>query len=65
VTQKPNQVRMGKGKGSYSYSVAIIKKGTILFELGGSTLIKKVGLLALKLAAGKLPVRTEICIYRN
>ena len=65
VTQKPQQVRMGKGKGSYSYSVGIVQKGTILFELGGLKLSKKMALLALKLAAGKLPIKTEFCSYKN
>jgi large subunit ribosomal protein L16 len=65
VTQKPQQVRMGKGKGAYSYSVAIVQKGTILFELGGLKLSKKLAYLALKLAAGKLPIKTEICVYKN
>lgn len=65
VTQKPQQVRMGKGKGAYSYSVAIVQKGTILFELGGIKLTKKLAFLALKLAAGKLPIKTEMCVYKQ
>jgi len=65
VTQKAQQVRMGKGKGSYSYSVVVIQKGTILFELGGAKLLKKNAIVALKLAAGKLPIKTEICMYKN
>jgi len=65
VTQKAQQVRMGKGKGAYSYSVVVIQKGTILFELGGAKLLKKNALVALKLAAGKLPIKTEICMYKN
>ena len=56
---------MGKGKGAYSYSVAIVQKGTILFALGGLKLSKKLAYLALKLAAGKLPIKTEICVYKN
>lgn len=65
ITKKPQQVRMGKGKGSFSHSIAIVKKGTILFEIGGNKLTKKLAFLALKLAAGKLPIKTEICIYKN
>lgn len=65
ITQKPQQVRMGKGKGAYSYSVAIVQKGTILFELGGVKLTKKIAFLALKLAAGKLPIKTEMCVYKQ
>jgi large subunit ribosomal protein L16 len=64
ITQKPAQVRMGKGKGSHSYFIAIIKKGTILCELGGTNLIKKIALKALHLAAQKLPIKTKICIYK-
>jgi len=41
VTQKPQQVRMGKGKGNYSYSVVVVQKGTILFEIGWITFNKK------------------------
>jgi len=64
ITQKPQQVRMGKGKGAISYYVAIVQKGTILFELGGKKLTKKMAMLAFKLAAEKLPIKTEICMYK-
>ena len=65
ITKKPQQVRMGKGKGAYSHSVGVVKKGTILFEIGGVKLTKKLAFLALKLAAGKLPIKTEICVFKN
>lgn len=65
ITKKPQQVRMGKGKGSFSHSIGVVKKGTILFEIGGIKLTKKLAFLALKLAAGKLPIKTEICVYIN
>jgi len=65
ITQKPAQVRMGKGKGAHSYFVAVVKKGTILCELGGNNLIKKIALKALHLAAQKLPIKTKVCIYKN
>ena len=65
VTQKPQQVRMGKGKGNISYSIAVVQKGTILVELGGSKLTKKLAIKALKIAAEKLPIKTEICIFKN
>ena len=45
---------MGKGKGSISYSVALVQKGTILFELGGRRLKKKLAFFALKLEKEKL-----------
>jgi len=65
VTQKPQQVRMGKGKGNYSYSINVVQKGTILFEIGGVKLTKKLALRALQIAAEKLPIKTEICTYKN
>jgi len=65
ITQKPAQVRMGKGKGAHSYYVVVVKKGTILCELGGGKLLKKTALKALELAAQKLPIKTEICVYKN
>jgi len=65
VTQKAAQVRMGKGKGAHSYYIAVVKKGTILCELGGPKLLKKTALKALELAAQKLPIKTQICIYKN
>jgi len=65
ITQKPAQVRMGKGKGAHSYLVAVVKKGTILCELGGNNLMKKTALKALQIAAQKIPIKTQICIYKN
>lgn len=65
ITSKPQQVRMGKGKGNYSYSVAIVQKGTILFEIGGQKMTKKLAMLSLDLAAGKLPIKTEFCEYKH
>lgn len=54
VTKKPAEVRMGKGKGAPEYWVAIVKPGTIMFELAGVPL--EVAQEALRLAAQKLPV---------
>jgi len=53
VTSKPAEVRMGKGKGSVDYYVAVIKPGTMLFELSGvpATIAKE----AFRLADAKLP----------
>lgn len=57
VTVKPAETRMGKGKGSPEYWVAVVKPGRILFELQGidSTLARQ----ALKLGAAKLPIKTR------
>jgi len=64
ITQKPQQIRMGKGKGTHSYSIAVIQKGTILFEIGGAKLTQKLAFKALEIAAQKLPIKTEICQYK-
>ena len=63
ITKKPAEVRMGKGKGAPEYWVAIVKPGTIMFEVGGVTI--KVAKEALRLAAQKLPVRTKFVVRRD
>jgi large subunit ribosomal protein L16 len=62
-TKKPAETRMGKGKGTPEYWVAIVKPGTILFELGGVT--KELAVEALKLADSKLPIKTKIVMRRE
>jgi large subunit ribosomal protein L16 len=57
-TKKPAEVRMGSGKGSPEGWVAVVKKGTVMFEIGGTT--PEVALEALRLASYKLPVKTKI-----
>lgn len=57
VTQKPTEVRMGKGKGSVEYWAAKVKPGRIMFEIDGVPL--PVAQEALRLAAMKLPVKTR------
>ncbi len=58
VSKKPAETRMGKGKGSPEYWVAVVKPGRILFEVSGvaDTLARE----ALRLAAHKLPIKTKI-----
>jgi large subunit ribosomal protein L16 len=58
VTSKPNEVRMGKGKGSVDRWVAQILKGQIIYEISGITQTKAVK--ALSCGAQKLPVKTKI-----
>lgn len=58
VTKKPAEVRMGGGKGSPEYWVAVVKPGTVMFELAGVP--EETAREALRLAAHKLPVRTKI-----
>ena len=57
VTFKPAETRMGKGKGSPEYYVAVVKPGRILFELEGVT--EKMAKEALRLADAKLPIKTK------
>src|SRR5512136_1744509 len=57
VTQKPAETRMGKGKGAVDHWVAVIKPGRILFEVAG--LDEVIAREALRLAAHKLPIKTQ------
>jgi large subunit ribosomal protein L16 len=58
VTKKPAETRMGKGKGSVEYWVAVVKPGRILFEIGGVS--EELAREALRLASYKLSVKTKI-----
>lgn len=58
VTVKGNEIRMGGGKGNVDHYVAVVKPGTILFEMDGIT--EEKARHALQLAAHKLPVKTRI-----
>jgi large subunit ribosomal protein L16 len=57
ITKKPAEVRMGKGKGDLDHWVAVIKRGKILFELGG--IPEEYAKRCFRLAAYKLPFRTK------
>ena len=57
ITRKPAEVRMGKGKGALDHWVAIVKPGTIMFEIDGVP--AETAKEALRLAAQKLPVLTS------
>ncbi len=57
VTQKPAETRMGKGKGSPEYWVAVVKPGRVIFELAGVN--EDLARSALRLAAQKLPLKTK------
>ena len=57
VTAKPAETRMGSGKGSPEYWVAVVKPGRILFELAGVS--DEVGKEAMRLASQKMPIRTK------
>ena len=60
ITAKPNEVRMGSGKGSVSHYVAKIKAGTIIFELDGVN--RDIAKEAMRLAGRKLPVKTRFVV---
>ena len=57
VTKKPAETRMGKGKGSPEFWVAVVKPGRILFEMEG--IPREIAREALRLAAHKLPISTQ------
>ncbi len=57
VTKKPAETRMGKGKGSPEYWVAVVKPGRILFEIEGVP--EEVAKEAMRLASHKLPIKTK------
>ena len=58
ITKKPQETRMGKGKGAPEQWVAVVRPGRILFEMEGVTYDEAKE--ALKLAASKLPIRTKL-----
>ncbi|MCB0494483.1 MAG: 50S ribosomal protein L16, partial [Cyclobacteriaceae bacterium] len=60
ITSKPAEVRMGKGKGALDHWVAVVKPGTIMFEMDGVPL--ETAQEALRLAAQKLPVLTKFVV---
>ena len=58
VTEKPAETRMGSGKGSPEYWVAVVKPGRVMFEIAGVS--EEVAREALRLAGHKLPVKCKI-----
>jgi len=63
VTGKPLETRMGKGKGEPVYWAAVVKPGTILFEVGGTD--EETARTALRRVAVKIPVRCRMIIRRG
>ena len=63
VTQKPAETRMGSGKGSPEYWVAVVKPGRVMFEIAGVP--EDIAREALRLASHKLPIRTKIVKREN
>ena len=58
VTKKPAETRMGSGKGSPEFWVAVVKPGRVMFEVAGVE--REVAREALRLASNKLPLRTSV-----
>ena len=58
ITSKPAETRMGSGKGSVEYWVAVVKPGRVMFEMAGVS--DEVAREALRLASHKLPVKCKI-----
>jgi len=57
ITKKPAETRMGKGKGTPEYWVAVVRPGRVLYEMSGVS--EEVAKEALRLASHKLPVATK------
>ena len=60
ITAKPQEVRMGKGKGALDHYVAVVKPGRVMFEIDG--IPRETAAEALRLAAQKLPVLTKFVV---
>ncbi len=60
VTEKPADTRMGSGKGSPEYWVAVVKPGRVLFEMAG--IPEEVAREAMRLAGHKLPIKTKFVL---
>ena len=58
VTKKPADTRMGSGKGSPEYWVAVVKPGRVMFEIAGVS--EEIAREALRLASHKLPIKTKV-----
>ena len=60
ITKKPAETRMGSGKGSPEYWVAVVKPGRVMFEIAGVS--EEVAREALRLASHKLPIKTKVIV---
>nr|YP_009670112.1 ribosomal protein L16 [Azima tetracantha]QCW95431.1 ribosomal protein L16 [Azima tetracantha] len=60
VTVRPAETRMGSGKGSPEYWVAVVKPGRILYEMGG--VAESIAKRAIEIAASKMPIKTQLII---
>ena len=60
ITEKPAETRMGSGKGSPEYWVAVVKPGRVMFEMDGVDV--EVAREAMRLASHKLPIKTKFVV---
>ena len=60
ITEKPAETRMGKGKGSPEYWVAVVKPGRVMFEIGGVS--EELAREAMRLAMHKLPIKCNFVV---
>ena len=60
ITEKPAETRMGSGKGSPEYWVAVVKPGRVMFEIAGVS--EDIAREAMRLAANKLPINSSIWV---
>ncbi|KAK7325963.1 hypothetical protein VNO80_33598 [Phaseolus coccineus] len=60
ITVRPTETRMGSGKGSPEYWVAVVKPGKILYEMGGVP--ENIARKAISIASSKMPIRTQFII---
>ena len=60
ITQKPAETRIGSGKGSPEYWVAVVKPGRVMFEIGGVS--EELAREAFRLASHKLPIKTKFVV---
>ncbi len=60
ITQKPAETRMGSGKGSPEYWVAVVKPGRVMFEIAG--IEESVAREAMRLASNKLPIKCKFVV---
>ena len=63
ITEKPAETRMGSGKGSPEYWVAVVKHGRVMFEMDGDS--EEVAREAMRLAGHKLPIKTKFVVREN
>ena len=63
ITVRPAETRMGSGKGAPEYWVAVVKPGTIMFEITG--IPEQSAREALKIASSKMPMKTQFVLKKN